>query len=114
MSLYAATLPGHPGQAVHCRQQGCPADFGIVYNKAWKRRKWHEALKAGRQATAEYLEQHNQFTHRPGCPFRDLPPAVHAISDVDEFMLELKKLNNSRNSQASNDGGTPGSEEQRP
>ncbi|MFF1678251.1 hypothetical protein ACFVYG_19705 [Streptomyces sp. NPDC058256] len=96
MSLHAATLPGHPGHAVHCRQAGCPADFGIVHFGVWHKRNWHAAVKAGPQAIAEYLKKRNQFEHSTNCPFRDLPPEVHATCDSPGLEEELRKLREAR------------------
>jgi hypothetical protein len=81
MTMHATVLPGYQPHPTTCRDRDCDANLGIVNCRVYRMARWKSALKSGPDAIASHLAQYNRDfknRHRPGCPFSDLPPAVHA------------------------------------
>lgn len=79
MTMHAMSLPGYQIHTTECGY--CHADFGIVHDRKSLLDAWEDALVAGPAAIDAHLQQHNApyfDSHTSGCPFRELPPAVHA------------------------------------
>ncbi|MFF7642344.1 hypothetical protein [Streptomyces canus] len=98
MTMHAVVLPGYQPYTLTCGY--CPADFGLVSRPVPLLREWEGALRDGPAAIDAYLARHNaQFIerHDPGCPFRELPPAVHATCSSWEQLLQARRdLDNAR------------------
>ncbi|MFF3461228.1 hypothetical protein ACWCQN_00880 [Streptomyces sp. NPDC001984] len=110
MTMHAVVLPGYQPHPTSCRQDGCEANLGIVTNYLLPLQRWEAALASGPEAIDTYLAEHNakfRSRHSPGCPFQDLPPAVHAKCQGirndrtawQQLVNELQRLDNARRRQ---------------
>lgn len=76
MTMHAMVLPGYQPHTIKCGY--CQAELGLVHGRVSLMRDWKKALQAGPTAIDDYLAKHN-VKHKPGgCPFFEVPPAVHA------------------------------------
>ncbi|WP_416974557.1 hypothetical protein [Streptomyces sp. 4F14] len=81
MTMHAMALPGYQAHSVLCGS--CPANLGHVSTTMMPllMHEWQKALRAGPAAIDAYLAEHNAGVvdrHDENCPFRELPPVVHA------------------------------------
>ncbi|GAA3574891.1 MULTISPECIES: hypothetical protein [Streptomyces] len=105
MTMHAMSLPGYQIQTTKCGY--CEADLGLVHRQRSLLNAWEGALLAGPAAIDSHLQEHNTpyfARHTSGCPFRELPPAVHASctsyrGDMDawgQLIDARKKLDKAR------------------
>ncbi|MFC8428823.1 hypothetical protein [Streptomyces sp. NPDC057253] len=81
MTMHAMVLPGYQPHSIKCGY--CQAELGLVQGqfivplRVSLLNAWKKALQKGPAAIDAYLSEHN-VKHKVGCPFSDVPPAVHA------------------------------------
>ncbi|WP_406198183.1 hypothetical protein OG331_20060 [Streptomyces sp. NBC_01017] len=92
MTMHAMELPGYQPHTTTCGY--CQGDLGLVRRPVPLRNAWKEALKAGPDAIKAHQTEHNAdagMRHKTGCPFRELPPAVHDLCETWEQLLRARK-----------------------